>query len=75
MGYTRYGTPISGEAQIQMPASLNHFPSVYEGHLGYSGHEAMLFSSLKGAEYPYPVFGAIFRAGESYQINPYAICF
>ena len=72
-GYTRHGISIDGEPHIRMPASLNHFPSAYEGQLRISGHEAMLFRSLNGSEHLFSVFGSIFRAGDSYQVNPYAI--
>ena len=72
-GFDPMGLPVEGVAQIRMSATLNNFPSAREGCLGLSGHDAIFFRALGGANYTYSVFGSLFRSGKDFQIKPYAI--
>ena len=72
-GFDPLGLPIDGVAQMRMSAGLNNFPGAREGRLGVSGHDALFFRALGGANYAYSVFGSLFRSGKDFQIKPYAI--
>jgi hypothetical protein len=69
-GFPPYDDPAP---KITMFASLNQFPSVEGGQLSVSGHDALFFRQLGGAPYEYTFFGSFFKAGENYQVKPYAI--
>lgn len=66
---------LSGQKsdQIEMSASLHHFPGAREGILGMSSHDALLFKAMKGGEREFSVFGSLFSTGNGFQIKPVAI--
>jgi len=59
--------------KVTMMASLHKFPSLRNGVLTPSGHEAIFFRSVSGKGHKYRIFGSLNKVGDDFQIKPFSI--
>lgn len=61
------------DTKIIMTTSLHKHPSAYDGKLGRTSHDAVMFRALKGMDVPVSIFGLLSHLPDGFHIKPFAI--